>query len=486
MAPANSFSQLCKDLLADLGAGSTHPLLMKKKLFRRVTLLVALLIAPFRPAYSQGPLIPPGAPAPTMKSLDQVEARTIINAANTPGDLANQFIISQPGSYFLTGNITGVSGKSAISVTASNVTIDLNGFSLNGVAGSLYGIRVPAPVNKLTVRNGVVSNWGSEGLSAYFANASRFKEVTAYGNSIWGLVIGVGSAIDSCQVLSNGPGSSGGGGMYARFSSTITNCVAESNTTHGIYTEDGCMISGCTAGDTAQSGGANGHGITTGLGCTVTGCAARSNAGTGITVFNECLVSSCAVSNNALGINTGNNSSVSNCTVTSSHRAGISTGTGSMITSCAASGNATTSSSTFDAGITPGAGCVVASCVISSNQTTGIFATDSCLISRCSSSGNFGSGIVVENACTVQDCLAMENHVAGILVLGFADRIDGNNVAGNLGIDDIFSSGTIGSGATVVVRNSVGRRMTATAGTDFGPQARAATATSPWANLAPP
>ena len=420
-----------------------------------------------------------------MKSLDQVEARKIINAANTPGDSANQFIISQPGSYFLTDSITGVSGKSGISVTASNVTIDLNGFSLIGVAGSLYGIRVPGSVNKLTVRNGVICNWGSEGLSAYFANTSRFKEITAYGNSTWGLVIGVGSAIDSCQVLSNGAGSTGGGGMYARFSSTITNGVAEGNTTHGILTEDGCTISGCTAGDTAQSGGANGHGITTGLGCTVTGSAVRSNAGTGLAVSNECLVSSCAVSNNALGITTGNNCNVSNCTVTSSRGTGISTGSGSMITSCAASGNATTSGSVFDAGITPGAGCVVSSCVTSSNQTTGIFAADSCLISRCSSSGNFGNGIFVENACTVQDCLAMENGNDGILALGFADRIDGNNAAGNLGLDDIAPGGVPGSGETVVVRNSVGRHMYTTV-TDVGPQGRAATVTSPWANLAPP
>ena len=62
-----------------------------------------------------------------MKTLDQVEARTIINAANTPGDANNTFIISQAGSYYLTGNITGESGKNGISIQAEDVTLDLNG-----------------------------------------------------------------------------------------------------------------------------------------------------------------------------------------------------------------------------------------------------------------------------------------------------------------------------------------------------------------------
>ena len=38
-----------------------------------------------------------------MESLDQAEARIIVNATNTPGDATTTFIISQPGSYYLTG-----------------------------------------------------------------------------------------------------------------------------------------------------------------------------------------------------------------------------------------------------------------------------------------------------------------------------------------------------------------------------------------------
>ncbi|MBN8616615.1 MAG: hypothetical protein J0L92_38875, partial [Deltaproteobacteria bacterium] len=79
---------------------------------------------------------PAGAVSATMKSLAEVEPRTAINSTNTPGDANSVYRISQPGSYYLTGNVQGALGKSGIQITSSNVTLDLNGFSLEGVAGA--------------------------------------------------------------------------------------------------------------------------------------------------------------------------------------------------------------------------------------------------------------------------------------------------------------------------------------------------------------
>ena len=56
-------------------------------------LLLAIFNAPFSTGFAQGALTPPGAPAPTMKTLDQMEARTAIT--NT----TSLVTISQPGSY---------------------------------------------------------------------------------------------------------------------------------------------------------------------------------------------------------------------------------------------------------------------------------------------------------------------------------------------------------------------------------------------------
>src|SRR6185295_16428367 len=90
-----------------------------------LTLLFSTLNPQLSTALAQGPLTPPGAPAPTMKTLDQVEARTLISSA--------PFTISQPGSYYLTANLT-VSSGNAITIAASGVTLDLNGFTISSTA----------------------------------------------------------------------------------------------------------------------------------------------------------------------------------------------------------------------------------------------------------------------------------------------------------------------------------------------------------------
>jgi hypothetical protein len=118
---------------------------------------------------------PPGPISPTMKPLDQIEPRIVVNSANTPGNATATFRITQPGSYYLTGNITGESGKNGIEIVASGVTLDLMGFDLAGVPGSLDGIRTA--VNNLlniSILNGSVRNWGGEGINLRpFQNSKR-------------------------------------------------------------------------------------------------------------------------------------------------------------------------------------------------------------------------------------------------------------------------------------------------------------------------
>src|SRR6059036_2664026 len=76
-----------------------------------------------------------------------------VNSVNTPGDATAEFVISQPGSYCLPGNVVGVSGKSGIRIDADDVTLDLAGFGMIGASGSLSGILINNHF-RIAIRNG--------------------------------------------------------------------------------------------------------------------------------------------------------------------------------------------------------------------------------------------------------------------------------------------------------------------------------------------
>src|SRR4051812_16005807 len=111
-----------------------------------MTVVAAVTVAPI--TFAQGSLTPPGAPARTMKTLDQIEPRTPISGGT------NQFNITNTGSFYLTGNLTNF-GAPAILVNASDVTLDLSGFMVVKVSSEYEGaIYAPTPQKNVTIRNG--------------------------------------------------------------------------------------------------------------------------------------------------------------------------------------------------------------------------------------------------------------------------------------------------------------------------------------------
>jgi len=221
-----------------------------------------------------GPINPPAGPvAPTYKTLTEVEPRIAINAANTPGDADSLFKITQPGSYYLTGNITGVVGKHGIEIVASGVTLDLMGFDLAGVPamGAFDGVSATTfSLSNIAVVNGSIRNWGGDGvdLLTFGPINSRVEGVAARGNTSFGI-----------------------GAFY---SNTATNCSAYLNGGAGFIVDNGGTVSNCTA---YQNGG---DGLNVGSGCTVSRCAAYVNGGNGISTSNGCLVIDCSALDNTL------------------------------------------------------------------------------------------------------------------------------------------------------------------------------------------
>ena len=96
------------------------------------------------PIYSQGPLSPTSGPAPSMKTLDQVEPRIPVPGGGTP------FVIKDPGSYYLTGNLSA-----GISIQSPDVTLDLMGFAIQTASGD--AITIETGHQNVRVHNGSLS-----------------------------------------------------------------------------------------------------------------------------------------------------------------------------------------------------------------------------------------------------------------------------------------------------------------------------------------
>jgi parallel beta-helix repeat protein len=250
---------------------------------RIVTLSLALVFAATEGAAIAGDLDPPAGPiSPTMKPLSEVEPRVAINATNTPGDADSLFKITQPGSYYLTGNIVGVSGKHGIEIASSNVSVDLMGFALLGVTGSLDGITTEGTRNDVIIRRGTISGWGSDGINLTtggFGSNYLVELITSSSNGAEGLSLGSNGVVQGCAAQSNG-----GSGIHTSEGGTVTNCSAASNTGNGISTGNGSTVTYCTVK------GNGSFGIATATSGTITNCAAYLNTLDGIHVPNACLV----------------------------------------------------------------------------------------------------------------------------------------------------------------------------------------------------
>ncbi len=368
--------------------------------------------------FPQGTLAPPGAPAPTMKTLDQLDAklepRIAVNAANTPGDATSLFKITQPGSYYLTGNIAGVSGKHGIAIASSGVTLDLNGFEVVGVAGSLDGVSSTVMnLANIAVTNGTVRKWGGDGInfSTSFANNCRVMDVSTSDNT--------------------------GNGLHAARDLTAVNCAARNNASNGIMTVEGA----------------------------ISNCQASGNSGTGIVTFSGAMISNCVVSGNSTGgISTGGVCTVLNCTVSSTdlNSSAIDVGYGCTVSNCAASGAGT--------GIRTGPGCTVSNCTVRENFGNGILANSDCLITDSTVSFNSLDGIICVAGCLIRGNSCSSNGKAGfgsgIHTTGGENRLEGNNCSGaDRGV-------TVDAPGNFIVKNTCSGNTTdwvLAAGNVFGP-----------------
>ncbi len=354
-------------------------------------------------AATAGDLNPSAPPTSgTMKPLDQIEPRIAVNAANTPGDAAYTYQITQPGSYYLTSDITVTTTKGGIRIAADHVTLDLMGFQIENIYT------------------------GTKGADGIALTTGTRKNIVLKNGTIRGFRYGISnSSVNDGDIQ-------------------ILGMRVLQNVNHGIYFNT-------STSDT-----------TTGGGIFIRDCIVENNGLTGISVKNNTRIENCIVIRNQAGISTGEGSSICGCDVSYNAQIGISAGENNVVENNVASRNGQsgiTAGSTSairgncvyyngDYGIFAGLGSVVADNAARYNQNHGIRAYSACVLSGNTSSGNQANGIFVIMGSTVVRNSAYMNQQYGIYASGCLvdqNTCVNNNQSGGSYVNLYTSSCTLGT-----------------------------------------
>ena len=408
---------------------------------RTPSLLSFLLFPATLTLFGQGSLTPPaGPPSPLFKTLQQIEPRVDVQNSPTIVDTSNssyEFVITQPGSYYLSGNLSVVR-PNGILIASPGITLDLNGFSLGRFffTSGGNGIEIAPNAHRAAVRNGSVQGFANGILSAAGPSGETARNIVLRDLAVGfcsnqGIGAGVAAVLESCRAHDNG-----GAGVVTGAGSSLSNCTAYNNSgLYGISAERASSLTNCSV--SRQTGDGTSIAIRADAGSSLTNCTASANtvnaaihAGEGSSLTNCTARENTGVPGSLLpvsfGINAGIGSSLQNCTATGNTVVYGISATASTLTHCTADSN--TSPEAFSYGISTVGGSTFIGCTANYNTNT-----------NSSSLGQTGGGFFADIGSTVKDCTAQSNKGNGFS-LGDLCVISGSNANGN------GNSGSVGNG----------------------------------------
>jgi hypothetical protein len=189
----------------------------------------------------------------------------VIAGGGAPGTKISSlpYTINSPGFYYVAGNLSNPINSGGITVSVDDVTIDLMGFRLKGVAGT--GVYIFGRTN-VEVRNGTLSGWDfgliddNYSSPGYRNRALNLRVENAFAGISFA---GTGNLIKGCICDSTTTGIYNGGGVTT--GNTVTNNnygIAAigtisgnwaSNCSYGIWCNGGSSIIGNTVMTTSAN-----------------------------------------------------------------------------------------------------------------------------------------------------------------------------------------------------------------------------------------
>ncbi len=207
-----------------------------------------------------GDINPPAGPiAPTMKPLDAIEPRICIN--ELPGSPTAVHVITEPGNYYLTGDVIGEPGKNGIEIDldglppgefyVGQLVIDGNGNGIIGGPGTLDGVsktnNEPIEYFQIKFCKVHVTSWGGDGLHLEDVGSVTLDNAIFEGNGGDGAEVRLRGDdknpscwIRTAQFRTNGGDGLGvhfdpdGGGTTGDYDVRVTETTATGNTGDGV------------------------------------------------------------------------------------------------------------------------------------------------------------------------------------------------------------------------------------------------------------
>lgn len=228
----------------------------------------------------------------TASAAHAVDGVIEINQAVVDSSGGFPFTIGARGSYRLTSNLTVPDANTtAINVTSTNVTIDLNGFSIVGpINSSGTGDGIFTTTGSLSVRNGTIRSVGRDGISG----GGSFENVLVNGAGRHGFNLLDNGIVRNSRALGNKAD-----GILAAGQCEIIDNQSNANTGRGIVAGTNARVHGNTV---SENGG---NGIEVGTGGFIKDNVSSLNGNAGIRCVQSCLISDNVVQGNSGPSNAG-------------------------------------------------------------------------------------------------------------------------------------------------------------------------------------